>query len=987
MKEFNCLDPNTHLSGKIFLEASAGTGKTFAIEHVVARLILQKIPLDKILITTFTNAGVRDLKRRIYQNLKNLLENKTCPPYLETFEENESKYLLKNALRLIDEAQIFTIHSFCSRMLTEFSFQANIDPKILDPANSMQKESLEIATLDVLRCLIDSDEFSPAQLTRFMQPFKKDKKNIVKKMISFLSSSPNLPDYKTYKEIREIFDLYFYDAKEKLIKIAPSYAKTTSRSGELHDFVKEQIDALSNKDLEKLILSSPSIFDLFNEENLKKNKEEPNHPLIEKLKPILNEASDPFILFCRIAKKVQMKLDKNKQGPNILLETMVNALSKPNFKKSVSDKFSVVIIDEFQDTDPIQWKIFSSLSPKLLMVVGDPKQSIYAFRGADLQTFLNAKKEFSEIYKLSSNYRSDPLLIESVNKLFNIPNLFTLTNDNSGFSYEPLQAKKTPSGKLNEEKVEFILSLSDEEESSYSFIAKEIQRLDGNFTFAVLVKDRFEAFRLTAYLQNLGMSVSTTSTANITEGDAFSFLVLLSKLIKSPKNQSLAKEFLFHPFIHWDLEKIKLGLENSDFRFALTKLIDLSKLYKEEGYPALLTEIINMIDIEKIEDYADFIQICGLILENKPESLHKFLEKLSILDADDHGYLKRKPLFDKSKIVIMTSHMSKGLEFDVVFALGTSHKSAPSPINPIMSQDLEKLRLFYVAATRAKEKMYIFVKMNKEKFSLLTRSPIDLLLAKLCTPTNAYEHMGEISLQQVKDALEKNKFFYQEINEIFDVAKVESESETVSKKENLTIALKNSKQYLSFSSLANKHVVKPKGLSSVLPKGSETGNLIHLLLEKLIDKGDYYDWSEEKLRTFIKNEILKTHLESFEDEVYEVLFAAFHTNLEDFCLRDIHPNQMLQEHPFSYVVNESTYMKGFIDLVFMHKNEYYILDWKMNLLESYNPKSMEDEMEAHSYFSQAEIYKEALTKSFTNYPLKKMFYFFLRGKSDGVYKI
>jgi exodeoxyribonuclease V beta subunit len=987
MKEFNCLDPETSLSGKIFLEASAGTGKTFAIEHVVARLILEKYPIDKILITTFTNAGVRDLKRRVYQNLKNLLLP-DCPfPYLKTFPQIEAKLLLKNALRLIDEAQIFTIHSFCSRMLTEFSFEANIDPKILDPANTMQKESLEIATLDVLRCLVDSDEFSPAQLKKFTQPFKKETKNIVKKMISFLSSSPTLPEYKTFKEIKDIFESSYYDVKEALTKIAPSYAKTTNRSGELHQFVAEQIDALQNKDLEKLILSTPSIFDLFVEENLKKNKDEATHPLIEKLRPIIAEASDPFILFCRVAKKVQQKLDKNKQGPNILLETMFSAMSNELFRKKVTDKYLAVIIDEFQDTDPLQWKIFSSLSPKLLMVVGDPKQSIYAFRGADLQTFLNAKKEFSNIFKLSSNYRSDPLLIESVNKLFNIPNLFTLSHESVGFSYEPLQAKKNPSGKLNEEKVEFILSKSDDEFSSYSFIAKEIQRLDKNFSFAVLVKDRFEAFKLTEYLQNLGLSVSTTSTANITEGKSFSFLLLLSKILKSPKNQSLAKEFLYHPFIHWDLEKIKLGLEDADFRFALTKLIELSRVFKEDGYPALLTQVIEMIDIEKLEDYADFIQICGLVLENKPESLHSFLEKISILDPDDHSYLKRKPLFEKSKIVIMTSHMSKGLEFDVVFLLGTMHKSTPSVLNPILSQDLEKLRLFYVAATRAKEKMYIFVKLNKEKFSLLTRSPVELLLAKLCNPNHAYENLNEMDINEIKKGLEKNQFAYQEIEQIFEVDKVQEDQVEPQKKELINLNLNKPKQFTSFSSLANKKQHKAKSAETLLPRGPETGNLIHLILEKMIERGEYYDWNEEKIKLFIEREIYKTHLDGFIEEVYNVIHAAFHTELDDFCLKDIHPNQMLQEHQFTYKIADNSFMCGFIDLVFLFKNEYYILDWKMNVLDEYTIDSMEEEMENHSYFSQAEIYKEALSKTFKDYPLKKMFYFFLRGKTRGVYKI
>ena len=202
MKEFDCLAPETEIVGRIFVEASAGTGKTFAIEHVVARLILQKFPIDQILITTFTNAGVRDLKLRIYQNLKKLLENDVKPLYMNAFEGLGATLSLKNAIRLIDEAQIFTIHSFCHKMLSEFSFEANIDATLIDPENGFGKENIELACLDVLRSIIHSDEFSPAQLSRLMGPFQRETKRFVKKMVSFLSSNPDLPKHKNYETYR-----------------------------------------------------------------------------------------------------------------------------------------------------------------------------------------------------------------------------------------------------------------------------------------------------------------------------------------------------------------------------------------------------------------------------------------------------------------------------------------------------------------------------------------------------------------------------------------------------------------------------------------------------------------------------------------------------------------------------------------------------------------------------------------------------------------
>ncbi|MBM3193460.1 MAG: hypothetical protein FJZ59_04415 [Chlamydiae bacterium] len=980
MQEFNCLDVETKLFGRLFVEASAGTGKTFAIEHVVARLILQKIPLHKILITTFTNAGVRDLKRRIYQNLQNLLKSDSPPPYLKTFPQIDATLSLKNALRLIDEAEIYTIHSFCHRMLSEFSFEANIDASIIDPEKGFRKKSLEVAILDVLRTLVDADEFSPAMLTRLMAPFRRETKNFVKKMISFLSSSPLLPDYQSYKVLQEKFLILSYEATDALFEIASSYNKVTNRSGEVHEFVKTQLKALSEKDFEKLILSTPSIFELFQEKNRKKNSSVETHELIKLLAPIVFEASDPFTLFCRVAKKVQKRLEDKNEGPNILLETMCESLANPIFKEKVNAKFSVCIIDEFQDTDPLQWKIFSSLTPELLLVVGDPKQSIYAFRGANLQTFLDAKKNFQSVYKLSSNYRSDPLLINSLNKLFQTPNLFTLSDKKGDFFYEPLQAKKSSSGKLLENPLEFILVASSEEEALFSFIANEIVRIGGDFSFAVLVKDRYEAFRLTDYLQNLNMSVLTTATANITEGDAFKLLLLGAKISKTPKNISLAKEILAHPFIGWEAEKLKRASEEE----ILNPFIKLSQVFKEEGLPSFLTHLHELLFIENKEEYADFMQLVGLVLEENPESLHAYLEKLSLLDADDHPYLKRKPVIDNSKIHIMTSHMSKGLEFDIVFSLGTAAKSPVAPLKKPIDEDVEKIRLFYVAATRAKEKLYLFVKENESKEE---KAPIDLLLAKLKSPNSPYESLPTLSLDEIETVLIENDFVYRKIEAPLFVEKIDVKKEVIKPLEESLLSFPPARQYSSFSSLSTPHQLSPVSKESHLPPGPHTGNVFHLLLEKMIEEGSYFDWKEDQIKAFIEKEVFKTHLEGLEEIVYDHLHAAFFTKLETFCLKEVSPEYMLQEHSFCFKKETRSFMKGFIDLVFLYENKIYILDWKMNLLSSYTPETIKNAMTEHNYYMQASIYKEALEKSFKKFSFGNIFYFFLRGKENGVLKL
>src|SRR3989338_849715 len=118
MKRFDCLALDCPLFGPHLLEASAGTGKTFSIEHIFVRLILEKVGVEKILAVTFTRAATRELKARIRSNLEKALEciqsQNSSWEYLQPhFGSEEAIRLLADALATFDQCQIFTIHGFC----------------------------------------------------------------------------------------------------------------------------------------------------------------------------------------------------------------------------------------------------------------------------------------------------------------------------------------------------------------------------------------------------------------------------------------------------------------------------------------------------------------------------------------------------------------------------------------------------------------------------------------------------------------------------------------------------------------------------------------------------------------------------------------------------------------------------------------------------------------------------------------------------------
>ena len=118
MQRFDILDPQLNIFQNYFLEASAGTGKTFAIEHLVIRLLLESeepIELKEILAVTFTKDAAHEMKTRIRKKLESLLP-----------EQNPR---VREALASFDEIQVFTIHAFCHRMLTEFAFKQGLHSK------------------------------------------------------------------------------------------------------------------------------------------------------------------------------------------------------------------------------------------------------------------------------------------------------------------------------------------------------------------------------------------------------------------------------------------------------------------------------------------------------------------------------------------------------------------------------------------------------------------------------------------------------------------------------------------------------------------------------------------------------------------------------------------------------------------------------------------------------------------------------------------
>lgn len=505
---FRVLDRHQDIHKNYLIEASAGTGKTFSIENIVVRLLIgeKAIPIEQLLIVTFTRMATRDLRMRIRSNIDRSIiwlndESTNSPDFLKAIIEqgNEAKEkaikLLQQALYHFDQAQIFTIHSFCARMLRSFMFEGDISAKTenLESGTNLDQINLRIIR-DFIRTELREELFSPEQLILIANESEHSSEKLEKSLLTILNKhlpiSP-VPDLngqllRFKNEIKRLKISLGYD-KEKILadfqRLAPNYEKLCDRNRliKLDVFAKvETFASLFDKcsweiqEFDQLIKEGLFLVEALDSEHLKV-KAKPieanqlHYPhLLEDLKQlddIIKEARNPNVLLARMAfqcqKLMQLSLSEEERlGFDDLLTMMQKALKNPLFTNAIRQNYKAAIIDEFQDTDPVQWEIFQTLFLNdttwgSLYLVGDPKQSIYAFRQADIYTYLAAADAMGSHATLNTNFRSQPSLVNALNTLFSsslTPDFISLPRLNSSLAYHPVEPSTIPEKIFNDQR-------------------------------------------------------------------------------------------------------------------------------------------------------------------------------------------------------------------------------------------------------------------------------------------------------------------------------------------------------------------------------------------------------------------------------------------------------------------------------------------------------------------------------------------------------
>lgn len=458
MKPFDLL--MSPLQGAHLIEAGAGTGKTYAIAGLCLRLVLeQAVPIREILVVTFTMAATAELKDRIRTKLKDALDaflrgdsddallKSLVRARPEAPMRTEACERLRAALRDFDEAAIFTIHGFCRRMLHEHAFESGalFDTELVTDQRRLKKEIVE----DFWRMHLyeAAPELTAHALDRGVTP---DSLFSLTQNIAMHFPARILPEEggDPAGAVRMLLDA-FRAAVAELEPLWPSsrnevLQKLQDPALKASIYGPKTANRLVNAMDEWLTSQEPQLFRDFDKltperimQSVRKNATPPEHPLFPVCRSILEKADglrrglDAYLLSLRagLIRMLGTELPERKRKRNILhyddlLVRLRDALEKEDgdaLAQAIRRRFKAALIDEFQDTDPIQYAIFHTLfgvGSHTLFLIGDPKQAIYSFRGADIFAYMQAAGDLRTVHTLDRNWRSEPGLIGAVNTLF-----------------------------------------------------------------------------------------------------------------------------------------------------------------------------------------------------------------------------------------------------------------------------------------------------------------------------------------------------------------------------------------------------------------------------------------------------------------------------------------------------------------------------------------------------------------------------------------
>jgi len=750
------------------LEASAGTGKTYTVEHlVVDRLLGTDATLGQILVVTYTEKATAELKSRIRMLIETILS--TAEKRADDSEEqNHKKWWYFNELAYqkleaelfgFDQAPIYTIHGFCNRLLTELAFNSGqllkreqVDTDVVFETAWRQAVREEFACVpDLSERLIRShtSHLGDESLRKLLQRAHTQ---------DYLQNRLDIED--EVSRLRAVlvaeFDgqMFMGDASRLAIQrrgiealqiTIPLLVELLSSPLDTHDFLQ----ALFNLNM-KSILAPTGSRPTATKAAFPAGLHPENQAHIGRIKQLwrvcqltqAKDRADVDALLPSVHRRVQALKEAERQFEyNDLLDRVHRALTGPDneaFVEILHGRFRYGLIDEFQDTDAKQWAIFHRIfvdNPEgYLYIIGDPKQAIYSFRGADIHTYLVARKNLiseqappAVRVPLKVNYRSTQPMIDGINLILSQEGTHPLLQGNIRYD-EPVECGKptlrlvdaqdqnispitlwrqtiNPTGKRGRLSGRAILEgftgnlldslrtlLGDESQGSYLVDEDgEKRRLMARDVF-ILVRTGKEAAIVGELLEREGIPCVRPASTRLFQTEAGDAVYGLLKAISAPGNpqaQMGAWCTFFFP-IPWTAVASMKGAHTDHpyvrrvYRWrALAELGDFGRLFRSINVESgLLARSLDSADGQQTLSQVDQIFECLIeAIGGRHASIEFILARLEEWRRGENipnAVAKGSRLATETDAVqVMTIHKSKGLQAGIVYLLG-GYSSPPT---------------------------------------------------------------------------------------------------------------------------------------------------------------------------------------------------------------------------------------------------------------------------------------------------------------------
>lgn len=748
------LDPFTMpLSGRRLIEASAGTGKTWTLTLLVLRLILERgLDIEHILVLTYTRAATAELRSRIRLRLREAEmqlhrqddeTDSALAQIMASLPPETASLRLQQALARMDEAAVFTIHGFCQKVIQEHAVEAGFafDQEILVDETDL----CEAIIADFWR-----NHFYPlgpeeSALVVEHWPAPKALLSAIQGtlMVEEACILPHLPADALERQVEALQSSHTAlvqawqeqgnNAWEEL-ENTPCLKRNqgayrTDQVQELQAGLDELLASatfprLLPKKLERLCTTNmlqermakkvcqgwqpPSFFTVFEQfwQAYQQMLSIWKIVWLLKARRFLHEnlrsrkAQKRLLSYDDLLTQVELALHRPATGPQLA--------------QALRNRYQAVLVDEFQDTDPVQYRIFSAICKEAshpFFMIGDPKQAIYSFRGGDIFTYMQAKQDTAaeQRYTMASNHRSAPGMIAAVNTLFTrCPEAFVFAED---IPFHPVQAggrvhdddcllRGAPPAPLNvllfDQKEEKALSRGSAEQVAAELSARAIRHLlqlaaQGEATIigrplvngdiAVLVYSHSQAELMRSALQRLGLGSVYAGKFSVFASREAEELELVLRAVLNPGSRAHHVEALATSFFGLNSTTLyTLQQDTALWSERLQHLFSYQALWQRHGINAMLHRLLKQEQVcarlSALPDgerrLTNLLHLADLLHEEEGSAagMEALVRRLKRLRAQAETESEESRLMrlesDQNLIRISTQHAAKGLEYPMV---------------------------------------------------------------------------------------------------------------------------------------------------------------------------------------------------------------------------------------------------------------------------------------------------------------------------------